>query len=87
MINESELVCIVWRDSPTDTGFVDTLVYGDGKVRTYRKDRIDPRTGETVFVGSFAEAAVRLQRGDGTKLAVPVTVARVIGPTWVFDRP
>lgn len=87
MTKESEMVCILSRESP-QAEHVDVLCYGDGKIRTYWEDRIDPRIGKTVRVRNVDDAIEVLAAGDGTKVMMPVWVARRIGrKDWVFDRP
>lgn len=72
-------VCIVWRDGYMADG-LHTLVYRPSHaIRTYERDALDPRIGDVVDVKSVAEVIEIARRADGTKMAVPLSVARSLG--------
>jgi len=80
-------VCIWWRSSPT-AKTINCLTYGHGgELRVYARDAIDPRVGAVCHVNNLQKALDVLRRGDETKVAVPVSVARRIGDaSWVFEE-
>lgn len=83
-------VCVLWKrggswHEPEPT--VSVLVYGDGSARVYNRDRVDIRASDAQFVGTLRDACEILARRDGTKLLVPVSVAREIIPGTVFAEP
>ena len=71
-----EPVFIVWR-TPGDA--LTTLTYGDGSIRTYRPEAVDPRVGEVTFVEDYDEFLAALNRGE--RVAAPVS-----GFRSVFNR-
>ena len=80
-------VCILWRSSP-HSAVINALTYGHGgEIRVYFPDAIDPRVGAVCHVKTLDEAIDVLRRGDETKVAVPVSIARRIGDsTWRFAK-
>jgi hypothetical protein len=80
-------VCILWRYSPT-ARTINCLTHGHGgEIRVYARDAIDPRVGAVCHVSTMEEALDVLRRGDETKVAVPVSVARRLrDSSWVFEE-
>lgn len=83
-------VCVMWKDggswreaNPT----VDVLTYGDGSARVYNRNSVDSRCADAQFVGTLRDACKILALCDGTKLLVPVPIAREIIPGTVFAEP
>ena len=72
----NEPVFIVWR---TASDSLTTLTYGDGSIRTYRPDAIDPRAGEVTFAEDYDEFIAAINRGE--RVAAPVS-----GFRSVFNR-
>jgi hypothetical protein len=80
-------VCILWRDADKSADLVNVLVYGDLSARVYDRNRVDPRCADAVFTPTLLDACKVLKRRDGTKILVPVDVAREIIPGTIFAEP
>ena len=64
-------VCLLRKSNEEQ---VDHLSYADGKVRTYRPDDIDPRTGDIVFVQPGQDMWEVLEGGALCAVPVPVVM-------------
>ena len=86
MAANNDRVCIIWRTDKNDPG-IRTLEYKpSGEVRTYDKDHVDPRVGDFTLVSSYNEMIELLKKADGTRLAVPLKLARYFGKDWRFVK-
>lgn len=80
-------VCVMWKEGDSwreadPTVFV--LTYGDGSARVHDRSRVDARVGDAHFVRTLEAACDILARNDGTKLLVPIRIARQIVPGTIF---